>query len=407
VSQRKTRSSGSSRQSTNTLVTIAVLVIVIILSCIYFFTGSDPFGLFATQTAPAVATAPVSDTAMGGLESGGSSLSWLQVYFTNPDPPDNLSNGIDRYVVEVLNQAQKTIDVTSFDFNLPSVTNALVDASQRGVTVRVVLDQENGSQTLKGNELTGNKDFDAVKTLKKASIPVVNGGRSNGLMHDKMIIVDSQTLFMGSWNMSYNDTFRNNNNLLQITDPDLIANYQAKFDELFVDKLFGTHAQVGALKPSLVIGGVKVENYFSPVDKVMDKLIKYVQSAKKSVHFIIFTYTDKDLAQVMIERTRAGVEVQGIIETRGASQGAFVPLYCAKLPVKEDGNKYTMHHKVIIIDGKFVITGSFNFTKSADEVNDDNILVIYDPMIAGLYEKEFQKVYSIGNLPDSRTITCP
>ena len=175
-------------------------------------------------------------------------------------------------------------------------------------------------------------------------------------MHDKMIIVDSQVLFMGSWNLSYNDTYRNNNNLLKITDPRLIANYQAKFNELFVDKHFGAKAKVIVPNPSLTIDGVQVENYFAPEDEVMAKLTGLVQQA-------VHTYTPTDLSAAMIERAKGGLEVQGVIEARGASQGALVDLFCAGLPVKTDGNPYTMHHKVIIIDGSTVITGSFNFTK--------------------------------------------
>ncbi len=225
-------------------------------------------------------------------------------------------------------------------------------------------------------------------------------------MHDKMIIVDGVTLFMGSWNMSYNDTFRNNNNLLDITDPSLIANYQAKFDELFVDKHFGTKAQVGALRPGLSIDNIQVENYFSPVDEVMSKLIALVNSAQKSIRVIAFTYTDTDLAGAMISQYKTGLRVEGVIESRGATRGALVPLFCAGLPVMMDGNKYTMHHKVIIIDDSIVVTGSFNFTQSADTANDDNVLIIHNPAIAGLYNQEFDRVNSIARTPTSSDFTC-
>ena len=347
------------------------------------------------------------DTVAPPLTPGGNQLpAWLKVYFTNPNPPDDTANGIDQYVVPVLNDATKTIDVTSFDLNLPSVVNALAAASQRGVQVRVVVDGTNGVQDLDAKLSPDGKAFNALSVLKKAGIQVVDGGRSNGLMHDKIIIVDGQVLFVGSWNMSYNDTFRNNNNLLQITSQKLIANYQAKFKELYEDQRFGTHATVGAKTPVLTLDGVKVENYFSPVDQVMDKLVQYVQGAQHTIHFIAFTYTDQDLAAAMIERAKAGVEVKGVIENRGASQGALVPLFCAKLPVQVDGNKYTMHHKVIIIDNQFVITGSFNFTKSADTANDDNVIVIHSPALAALYEEEFQRVDAIAQPPKAGEIDC-
>jgi phosphatidylserine/phosphatidylglycerophosphate/cardiolipin synthase-like enzyme len=330
--------------------------------------------------------------------------SWMTVYFTNVDSPDQTNNGIDRYVTPVLKDAKKTIDVTSFDLNLPSVVNALVDAKKRGVAVRVVTDETNGTQTLKASDSPSGQQEDTLKVFADAKIPVVDGGRSNGLMHNKIMLVDGATLFMGSWNMSYNDTFRNNNNLLKITDKTLIANYQAKFNELFVDKRFGTKAKVGAQTPQTTIDGTPVANYFSPVDKVIDKLVAQVNGAQHSIKFMAFTYTQKDLANAMIAREKAGVQVQGVIENRGASQGSAPALYCGKVSTKLDGNKYTMHHKVMIIDDKTVITGSFNFTQTANDANDDNVLIIQSPAVATLYEQEFAKVY--GEAKDQTGVDC-
>ncbi len=357
-------------------------------------------------TIPAQTSVPPTAGPTGGLPS------WLKVYFTAPTAADanTDANATDksviRYVLPVINAAQKSIDVTSFDLNLPTFTNALVSAKKRGVQVRVVVDGVEGNQTLKASDAPGNQAFDATKTLTGAGITVVNGGRSNGLMHNKIIIVDGSTLLMGSWNMSYNDTFRNDNNVLQITSQKLIANYQAKFNELFVDKRFGTKAKVGAQNPQLNLDGVQVENYFSPPDNVMDKLVGYVNGAKKSIRFIAFTYTHPDLSAAMVARAKAGVKVEGVIENRGASRGALVPLFCAKLPVKTDGNKYTMHHKVIIIDDETVITGSFNFTATADNANDDNVLVIHSPAVAALYNQEFARVYGMGETPQPADVTC-
>jgi phosphatidylserine/phosphatidylglycerophosphate/cardiolipin synthase-like enzyme len=339
--------------------------------------------------------------------AGGQANAWLKVYFTNPNPPDQVDNGIDKFVVAEVNNAHKSVDVTSFDLNLPSFVNALVAAARRGVQVRVVYDGANGDQKLEAGQSPDGREFDAVSVMQTAGIQLADDGRSNGLMHDKIIIIDGRILFMGSWNMSYNDTFRNNNNLLEITDPTLAANYQAKFNELFVDKHFGTKAKVGAQTPQTTIGGIQVLNYFSPVDHVMDKLVDLVNGAQKSVRFMIFTYTDQALATAMIDRFQAGVDVAGVIENRGASQGALVPLACAKVPVKVDGNKYTMHHKVIVIDNRIVITGSFNFTKSADTINDDNVIVIYDPAVAKQYLAEFDQIEAAAKEPDPADIKCP
>jgi phosphatidylserine/phosphatidylglycerophosphate/cardiolipin synthase-like enzyme len=335
---------------------------------------------------------------------------WLDIYFTDPNPPDNLGHGIDQYVVQALESATKTIDVASFDLNLPSVINALVSARQRGINVRVVYDGINGNLELE-NTATNDQPFDTLQILEAAKISIpkgtsVDGGRLNGLMHDKFIIIDNQVLFMGSWNLSYNDTYRNNNNLLKITDPHLIANYQAKFDELFMDKLFGTNAQVKVPYPFLTIEGTQVENYFAPEDHVMTKIINEVKGATKSVHFMAYTYTSYNLASAMIGRSKAGLEVQGVIEDRNAMEGSFVDLFCAGIPIKTDGNSYNMHHKVIIIDAETVITGSFNFTVSADTINDENVLFIHSAEVAALFEDEFQRIYKAGVILQPSSVDC-
>jgi phosphatidylserine/phosphatidylglycerophosphate/cardiolipin synthase-like enzyme len=337
-------------------------------------------------------------------------LAWLNVYFTAPDPSGtqdtNSEHYIPRYVVPAIDAAKTSIDVLSFDFNLPTITESLVKATRRGVKVRVVVDEENGSTELKASDTDDKQAYNALSVLTEGGVQVVNGGRSSGLMHNKAIIIDSKVLFIGSWNVSYNDTFRNDNNVLEITDPKLIANYQAKFDEGFVKRQFGRRATVKALNPRITIDGVEVENYFSPDDKVMEKLVALVNGAKKSIKFMAFTYTHPDLSDAMIERHKAGIKVEGVIENRGASQGALPPLFCASVPVRKDGNKNTMHHKVMIIDDTTVVTGSFNFTKAADTDNDDNVIIIHSPVVAAQFLKEYERVYGLGVAPEAADITC-
>jgi len=333
--------------------------------------------------------------------------SWLTVYFTNPNPPDDINNGVDRYIVPIIDGAQSTIEIASFDLNLPSVLDALIRAKERGVNVRVIVDEVNGEVELDEAKSPTGKTIDSVRELERAKIKVVDGGRSNGLMHNKMLIVDSQILVMGSWNFSFNDTYRNNNNILVITAPTLIANYRAKFNEGFDAERFGAKSEFGAQVPVLNIDGVDVANYFSPRDEVMEKLVALVGTAQHSIHFYAFTYTHPDMSSAMIERFNAGVDVQGVIENRGASQGAMVPLYCNSVPVLVDGNKYTMHHKVIIIDDYIVITGSYNFTKSADDANDDNVLIIANSAVAQLYAQEYERIKAEAGPPNTENFTCP
>ena len=174
---------------------IAILIVVLVAGC------AELFQLNPSQ--PAVVTPEPATTAPQG--SSQNLPGWLAVYFTDPNPPDNLGHGIDQNVQPVIDGASKTIDVTSFDLNLPDMINALANASKRGVRVRMVYDGTNGSLDV-NNAASGGKPFDSIKILTAAKVKLVDGGRSNGLMHDKIIIVDSQVLFLGSWNLSYKDT---------------------------------------------------------------------------------------------------------------------------------------------------------------------------------------------------------
>jgi phosphatidylserine/phosphatidylglycerophosphate/cardiolipin synthase-like enzyme len=323
------------------------------------------------------------------------------VYFTDPATAAQRSI-LDTVILPALSRARRSIDVASFDLNVPAFVQALIDAHQRGVVVRVVVDDDHGATILRP-ELNNGQAFDALKTLKAGGVPLVDGGRSNGLMHNKIIIVDGATLFTGSWNVSYNDTFRNNNNLLRITEPRLIANYQAEFDDMFVNKQFGARSRLRAMVPVLTIDGTPVENFFAPRDRVMDKVVQEANKARHSIRFMAFTFTEADLAKQMISQAKLGVQVQGVVEVRGASQGQMPTLFCARQPaieVKTDGNPGTMHHKVIIIDDETVITGSYNFTRTADTANDDSLLIIRNPAVAALYLQEFARVFGEGRTPE-------
>ena len=95
-------------------------------------------------------------------------------------------------------------------------------------------------------------------------------------------------------------------------------------------------------------------------------------------------------------------------KTQSGGTGAELgTLFCAGVPVRQDGNPQFMHSKVIIIDERYVITGSLNFSTSAEESNDENVIIIDNPDIARLYLQNFDLVYSQGTAPDPAKITCP
>jgi phosphatidylserine/phosphatidylglycerophosphate/cardiolipin synthase-like enzyme len=376
---RSNRTSSSSKSKNGDwkgkVASFLLLISSLILAVYYALTGQDPGGLFTPTPTPIV----VSD-------SGGD---WWQVYFTDPatiNNPADLTGSIVEKLVEQINGAQNSIHIAAFEFNLTPVAEALIAADGRGVEVRWVADDEFGL------EADGEADHGQFAMLQDAGIEVRDDGRS-ALMHNKFIIFDGQVVWTGSTNLTRNDNFRNNNNVLVLRSQRVAQMYEAEFREMWEEARFGPRSPSTLDEQATTIDGTPVRVIFAAEDEALDEIIPLVEGAEESIHFMAFSFTNAELGAAMLERAEAGVEVQGIFELRG-SQTEFSrlrPLYCADVAVRQDGNPGTFHHKVIVIDGKTVITGSLNFSDNANDSNDENVVVVTNPEIAAHYLQEFER----------------
>ncbi len=99
----------------------------------------------------------------------------------------------------------------------------------------------------------------------------------------------------------------------------------------------------------------------------------------------------------MIERAQAGVQVQGVFDSDQVDSnqgGEYDRLRQAGLDVRRDSLPGQMHHKVILVDTQLVVTGSYNFSNSAEKRNDENVVIVFDPRLAGLYRVEFERIFN-------------
>ena len=322
----------------------------------------------------------------------------IQVFFTAPQYPDNKANhhgGVDEHLADFINTATSSVDMAIYQFDLPDATQALLNAAQRGVKVRVITDQD--------ETLEDPKENPALVQLQQAGIPVI-GGNTDAIMHNKYAVVDRQRVWTGTWNFTDNDTYRYNNTGLWIESPELAANYTAAFETLFTDKQFGNKKKTRPTTASLTVAGIPVENYFTPKDNATTAIVNQLKQAQKSIHFMAFSFTDDTMGQAMLDRAAAGVEVRGIFETTGSKTqfSEYGRMKDAGLDVLQDGNPYLMHHKVIVIDGRTVVVGSFNFSKGAQNNNDENLLIIDDANLARLFDEEFERVYTTAQNPPQK-----
>ena len=380
----------------------AVVFVVMVVS--YFLANMKPAPVVVPPTLTPIVLQPSNTPDIAAPTVASASSTWWEVYFTDPihvTDPNNWQASIEGRLIEKINAAQTSIHIASFEFDLTPVADALIAAKQRGVDVRWVTDDEEG---LESDTNPGRGQF---AMLQKAGIEVRSDTRS-ALMHNKFWIFDNQTVWTGSTNITQNGIFKQDNNTLVIQSPELALIYENEFQEMW-DGMFGPRSPSQLSDQALTIDGSPILVVFTSEDKAIEKaIIPVVQSAGSSIRFMAFSFTDFPLAEAMIERSQNGVDVEGVFEKVGSDTNAseLRTLHCANVPVRRDGNPSFLHDKVIVVDERIVITGSLNFSSSAENSNDENVIIIDNENIARLYMQEFERVWNLATDPEPDRFTC-
>lgn len=302
-----------------------------------------------------------------------------QLLFTDPNQTsqnDNL-DPIGETVAQYIDRATVSLDVAAYELNNKTIAEAISQAKDRGVQIRIVTEHSNRQKTL-------------LQNLEQQGIPVEDDGEENrGLMHDKFLIIDGEVLGMGSMNLTRNCTQRNNNNFIfwdSQKDPaiaQLIDNYQIEFEQLWSGK-FGPMKVPQTPYPKIQLkDGTILETYFSPEDQPLTALENTLAEAKYSVDILAFSFTAKALEKILRQDMSQGVAVRGIFEKKqNSTYSSFLRLSALGGDMREDTNLYMMHHKVMLIDRDSdtptVAFGSFNFSNGANTRNDENLLIVHN-----------------------------
>lgn len=302
----------------------------------------------------------------------------IRVYFApaDPDRPGELDDAF----LDLIRGAEESILCAFFDLEFERAAQVLEAKHRDGITVGIVSDSQY-------------EEGEAIQECIQAGIPVVFDKR-NPFMHNKFCVVDGRRVWTGSTNVTFNGFFRNNNNAVLVESKELAANYRAEFLEMYREQAFGGRSPENTPNPVVTVGGVEVECYFAPEDGVEEEILAELDEANESIDCMAFVLTSKPLSKAMAAKMADGVRVRGLFETRGAGSKYSRDEYLAErgAEIHMDTNPKTMHHKVIIIDGRAVVTGSYNFSASAEKKNDENVLIIHSPAVAAHYTKEFERL---------------
>lgn len=305
-------------------------------------------------------------------------ISGFNVYFC---PQDNCYN----VFLKNFQSAKSLIDCAFFDLNLQNLSEVLRTESLKKVNVSIMID----------DFYKNNKN---LKLFKNSTIFLMNDEnrktKYDNFMHDKFCIIDNKTVITGSANPTFRGFYKNNNNILEISSKLLAKDYLNEFNQMEKGN-FGYNKknilEYENLSLNLNNNKYKIFVYFCPENNCIKHILFFLNKAKSSVYFASFILTDKQITDKLINLSKNGIIIKGIVEKRNFLSKYSTVDYLLKnnISVFRDGNKYTMHNKYFIIDNKYVITGSMNPTISGARYNDENIIIIRNKNITTKFLNNF------------------
>lgn len=143
----------------------------------------------------------------------------------------------------------------------------------------------------------------------------------------------------------------------------------------------------------LILTNTPTQVYFSPNGGCTEAIVKEIKQAKFETLIQAYSFTSKEIASATVNARKRGIHVEIILDksngTARYSAGDFTAH--TGLPTYIDAAHAIAHNKIMIIDGETVITGSFNFTKAAEEKNAENLSIVRNKELAGIYIKNWEK----------------
>jgi phosphatidylserine/phosphatidylglycerophosphate/cardiolipin synthase-like enzyme len=143
---------------------------------------------------------------------------------------------------------------------------------------------------------------------------------------------------------------------------------------------------------SLALAGT-IRVYFSPNGGCTDAILSQINQAKTEILLQAYSFTSRPIAQALIQAQKRGVKISAVLDKSNRRQkySAATFLQNMGIPVFIDDRHAIAHNKIMIIDNRVVITGSFNFTMAAENKNAENLVILDDlPDLTRAYRENFQ-----------------
>lgn len=154
---------------------------------------------------------------------------------------------------------------------------------------------------------------------------------------------------------------------------------------------------VAGFEPRDVPVSRTMEAWFTPGIRALGRLRGLIGNCRKSLDVCMFTITNDDLADALLNAQKSHVRIRIITDDEKVNDlgSDILRLQKAGIAVRTDSSPAHMHHKFAIFDGRLMVTGSFNWTRSAVESNQDSFIVSDEPVLVESYSREFQHLWSL------------
>lgn len=156
-----------------------------------------------------------------------------------------------------------------------------------------------------------------------------------------------------------------------------------------VKNWFGVHESPA---PTLLNAVGTIEVAFSPKNGATEIIVKAINDARETILASAYSFTSKEIAQALLNAKKRNIQIKIILDKSQVSQKYSSATFFANMgfDLRIDAKHAIYHNKVMVIDNKNVITGSFNFTNAAELKNAENVLILRNnPELAELYRQDF------------------
>jgi len=364
-----------------------------------------------TELANSGREAALSDPPLRHVEPDPQPTAAIEVLFTGNQhgrPEASCERPLCRRLVAAIDGAQRSVDFAIYGLrDQNAVIDALVEAQVRGVRVRGVVDTEGAACDDFEYQHTGV----LIQRLGSGSVRCDSGPGHGAIMHDKFFVFDGEAVWTGSTNISdtelggeyYADAalLLSSRELAQVYTRELEEMYAGQFHKHKVDDTLHVLAPLP--------DGTQLESYFSPSDRAIDNaVLPLIAGAQRSLDVAMYFFTEQRIAAELQRAHARGVKLRMVLDASGAlnAYSKHTQLCAAGVPVKIESWGGKSHSKWAVADAEdperaTVLVGSLNWTRAADEENDENTLLIrQNAAVAAAFAREFARQWA--DLPDAQ-----